>query len=411
MNKFLKYLELQFKRAVKVYPVILIFTLILTLCAALLLSNMLTNDANSESKQKLRIGIVGDLGDSFLNIGVETVQNFDSSKYYVSFESVENEETAQKLLIKNEYEGYLIIPETFLDSLSSSSPDSLIYVSKNTPNALTPMLIEELVSIVSDFLLESEKGILGVEDIAHEYDVKIDMYDAHMRFINDILARDEIYEVKQTGIGNGVGFANYYIFAFIMLLLLLFGISGCVFLIKKDMALPRLLLSKGYSSPLQILGDYIPFFAMIAFNLILVILALSFLPDNEIYKALYSAIDTPMRALVTAVMLLPAAALISSMQFFIYELCSNTISAVLSQLLSAIALSYVSGYLYPLSALPKAIQSFSRTMPTGTAFKYAISVFTGDVTFALVFIILIYTVFFLALSCAVREHKIRRNPI
>lgn len=409
MSKFFKYLKIQFKRAAKVYPVVLAFTAVLAVCALVLLANMITNNATSEDKQNLRIGIVGDLGNSFLNIGIETVQSFDSSRYYVTFETIESEQEAQKLIKSNEYEGYILIPDTFIDSLSTSRPDTITYVSRNTPNAIAPLLVEELVTIVSDFVLESEKGILGAEDIAHEYDVKIDMYDAHMRFINSILARDGVYEVKQTGIGNGIGFTSYYIFAFLILLLLLWGISGCTFLIKKDMAFPGLLRSQGFSCSLQILGDYIPFASMIAINLTVITFALGFLPLDGLNNTVSYAVATPADALLTALMLLPCAILISAMQFFIYELCSNTISAVLAQLLSCVALSYCSGFLYPLNSLPENIQAISKILPTGLAFKYTAATFTADLNLGLIGSVMIYSAVFLLLSVFVRDYKIRRS--
>lgn len=409
MNKFFRYLALGLKRAARIYPLVLGFTLILSLCAALLLTSLFA--AKAENKRNLKVGVVGDIGDSYLNIGVDTLQSFDSSRFYLTFVNVDDEESAQKRLTKGEFIGYVVIPEGFADSLSDEIPATLKYVSQNAPNSIAPLLTEELVGIVSQFVLESQNGIYGVEDIAWDHDVEIDMYDANMTFINSVLARDTVYDVEVLGVGNGLGFTAYYIFALIMVLILLWGITGCLYLVRTDMALPRLLCSRSYGSFLQIIAEYIPFTVMTALNLTIIVLALSLFPSEEIYHTLSYAIESPAAALMTSLKLVPLAMLICSMQFFLYELCSNIISALLTQLLSMLALSYISGFFYPLSALPMPVQKFSALLPTGIGFDYAVRVFSYDLSFANLAALILYTALFLILSTAVREYKIRRSHL
>ena len=110
-----------------------------------------------------------------------------------------------------------------------------------------------------------------------------------------------------------------------------------------------------------------------------------------------------------AVSLLPAIVLICSMQFFLYELTSNIISAVLLQILSVVALSYASGLLYPLYSMPEAVQKIAGFLPTGVAFNYVAGLLTDSPVLPV--ILLYYTLLFVSLAIFVRRIKIRGSRI
>ena len=110
-------------------------------------------------------------------------------------------------------------------------------------------------------------------------------------------------------------------------------------------------------------------------------------------------------------MLLPAAMLLSAMQFFLYELTSGVVSAVLLQILSAVALSFASGYLLPLDSLPPVLASASAFLPTGVAFSYAAALFTDSGIALLLAITAGYSAVLLAAAAAVRNVKIRSSRL
>ena len=80
MHKFGSYLRAQFKRSVRHYPVILFFTLLLASGIVLLLTTLFQADASGEKQMKVKLGLVGDLSNSYLELGMSLVQNFDSSQ-------------------------------------------------------------------------------------------------------------------------------------------------------------------------------------------------------------------------------------------------------------------------------------------------------------------------------------------
>ena len=110
MTEFVKYLRAQGRRVLKLYPAILAFTAVLAIALATLLVGVLGDNDAQESKQKIRLGLVGDISDSYLGIGVFAVQNFDTSKYYLEFIEM-SEADAQAQLDAGELMGYIRIPD------------------------------------------------------------------------------------------------------------------------------------------------------------------------------------------------------------------------------------------------------------------------------------------------------------
>jgi len=408
MSKFFKYLKAQTKRAAKFYPVILVFTVVLTVTLIILLGNMINDNKNDESKVRITLGVVGDLEGTNIDFGISAIQNLDASRHYVDFVSMSKEDADNKLK-KGDIFGYLEIPDAFVEALNDDEKVPLLYVSKNSPTSITPMLTKELVEIISYYLMESQNAIYGLEEIEDIYGIKVKMADSNLYFINRVMSREEIYESYQIGVGNGMTFSNYYVFAFIILLILIWGLSGSVFLIKSDISLPRLLKSSGYSLAGQVFGDYLPFLFMMLLNLVLLMLGLSFSSVSKDFTALELAMSSPMSALIYSIKLIPAVACISAMQFFLYELCHNTISAVLTQLLAVLSLSYASGLLYPLNALPEILQSLASGLPTGAAFNYTAEVLNDNMRGSSFLVLAGFFLGFMLLSALVREYKMRSN--
>ena len=85
MIELLKYIKIQIKRAGKLYPSIIIFTLIIAMSMSFFLINMLKKDNEKESVKRAQVGIVGDMDDSYLNMGLTAVKDLDASKEYIDF--------------------------------------------------------------------------------------------------------------------------------------------------------------------------------------------------------------------------------------------------------------------------------------------------------------------------------------
>ena len=399
MNRFFGYLKVQFMRAMKYYPMILIFTVILTASIVLFIKAMFQTKDGEEDKKRFEIGLVGDLSESYLDYGIVAFKNLDSSQYYVEFTEMEEDEAKERLL-DGELYGYVIIPDGFIKSIIRGENKPLTYVASNSPATFGPILVNEIIQMVSQLVIQSQNGIYGLIDIAEQYDVSKKTYNKaidnmNLEYISVVLNREGHYETTTVGLGNGLSYKDYYICAFLILLLLLWGIVCSALMTRHNMGLTRLLKSNGYSVGSMILGDYIPFLLLMCVNTGVLLLL-----GRSVFAV--SGIEIFVR-------ILPVVILLTAMQFFLYELSSNIITSVLMQLFVAVFLSYASGLFYPIYSLPLVIQECSRKLPVGLAFEYLSEILREKTGWEVLPRIWAYSFMFLGLSYLVRRYKIRSN--
>ena len=399
MNRFFGYIKVQFIRAIKHYPIILIFTAILTISVMLFVKVMFQTKDGEAGTKRFEIGLVGDLSETYLDIGIVALKNLDSSQYYVEFTEMEEDEAKERLL-DGELYGYVLIPEGFVESIVYGENKPLTYVASNNPATVGPMLANEIIRVVSQMVIQSQNGIYGLSDIAELYDVSKKTYnkaldDMNLEYISTILNREGYYETTYVGLGNGLSYKDYYICAFLILLILLWGIACSALMTRHSMGLLRLLKSNGYSMGSMLLGDYIPFLLLMCVNTGLLVLL-----GKEVFD---------IRGIEVFVRILPAVILITAMQFFLYELSSNIITSVLLQLFVTVFLSYASGLFYPIYSLPQVIQVCSRKLPVGLAFEYLSEILRGKTGWEIMPKIWIYSFAFFVLSYLARYYKLRSN--
>ncbi len=408
MTEFTAYLRVQVKRIWRLYPAVLAFTVALVAVLAVLVTGLFGNRAAQEEKQKIRVGLVGDITDTYLGIGVAAVKNFDSSQFYLEFVEMD-EQSAKQQVSSGALMGYVRIPDDFVQSLVRGENKKVQYVAGNSPSALGPLMMEEIAMMVSDLIVEAQSGIYGFMDTVDDTDLSRNERNAlvdelNLRYIQQILGREAAYTVSFIGISSGLPFVEYYFCAFFLLLLLLCGTVCAHLLVKTDLSLPRLLYISGHRAEEQILAEYLPFAGMLCVNVLLLFggigavlsgMGLSLLPD------VVGVVDW----LLLGLQLLPAVLLIAAMQFLVYELTNSLISGVLAQVLTTIVLAYASGLLYPLDSLPVALQALAAYLPTGVAFRYVSGVITWDGGGLLA--LLLYTVVLLLCTVLVRRMRLR----
>ncbi len=417
MSKYLRYLKAQLKRTSKAYPIILVFTCVITVCVLVLLSTMFVSDADSVNTTRIKIGMVGDTSESYLDIGISAVQQLDSSKYYVEFVNVEQEEQAQQLLKKGDLFGYILIPDGFVESIVVGENKHLTYVSNNSPATIGPLLINEIIKLVSDMLVESQSGIYAFIDVAEGEDVRLEgealdkaVERLNLKYIGSTLDRESYYKIEFIGIGSGLSFANYYYNAFFILLMMLWGMTCIHLRVKSDMSTARFVRSRGIGAFGQTLCDYIPF-AMIIYISAAVLTVCIGLFGKNIGLSVFENSSGAGDYILYVLSLIPAVAVITVLQFMLYELSTNVISGVLLQLVSTICLSYASGFFYPLSSFPISVQNVAKYLPTRVAFSYSAEVFTNDNSTSSLVMCIVYFVLLLLISTAIRAYKMRSSRL
>ena len=159
-----QYLYLEWKRALKLLPTIVLIDLILLVLSGLIGVQLAKNQQGDEAQQKVRMGIVGDIEASpELRLGLYALENFDHSKYVVDLLPMEEEE-AKEAIMSGQINAYFIIPEGFVESVGSYADDKPIrYVSTDGAVTIGTQQVDEIVESLASMLTEVQSSIYGMQ--------------------------------------------------------------------------------------------------------------------------------------------------------------------------------------------------------------------------------------------------------
>lgn len=409
MKKFMRYLMLQGKRSVRAFPAIFGATVLLVAGLSVLVLLLFHIDSSEDSKQKIQIGIVGDVTDSYLELGIYALQNMDDTRYTVDFYTL-TEEEARKKLENGELTAYIRIPEGFVESVMVAENKTITYVTASSAVNFGSILMQELVDVVSNLLVESQNGIYGMQEFANKYGLPEDVFwdatmDMNKRYLEYILYRGNLYDIEVVGVSNQLSMTGYYVCGIVLLLFLLWGINGSTLLIKKDFALTKMLASKGQSVTSQVLGEYLAYLGLMAVSLMsmISILLLGIQKSGVVIPEWIQYGESGMYRFLVSV--LPVLIMIGAMQFLMYELTSEFVSGVLLQFVVGIALAYLSGCLYPISFFPDSIQLLADILPTGMALRYMNQIMLAETAVMQGIGVILYSIAFLVLAIFVRRKR------
>ena len=397
------YFKIQFKRFIKISPVIFAVSLIFFFAVALLFWGFKSEFESDESRAEFTVGVTGDIDNKYFQIGIKAFNTMDSSS--VSLELVEvDEEKAPQMLKDGKLSAYLVIPEGFVKSATKGKilPVSFVTIDSNT--GLVGIVRDEITEIIGDMVKSGQKGVFatqnvlednGYEDVAQELKIE-----TNIAFIALALARNDLFKEVELGVSSGLN--SYVAFAcgILVLFILLSGTVYAVVLIRRDNSMSRLLISRGRGCTKQIFSE---FFA----------LTLSFYPVIAVIVSvgLYfvgNALGTDVKMFTVFLALLPAVALICAFNMLLFEISDKIVTGMLIQFFSALFLSYMSGCLLPISSLPSILQRVAMWLPTGCVRVWIEGAVAQNVSLEGLLRILAYSLILLILASMVRFMRVRR---
>lgn len=409
MNKKV-YLNLEIKRSFTHCPHVLIITLVLIAGIALSAFAVMNFSQNDGSKQVIRVGVVGNVGDSYLGIGVYAVKKMDSSRFYVDLVEM-NEDDAILALESREIAGYVYIPEGFVKGVTHGTNTPLEYVTGDDPAGFGNILENEIVMMVSDIVTQAQKSVYAVVKLAGDNGAskgigkKIDRL--NLSYINYILNRDKSHELVLTGIADDLSYGGYYVCAIIAFFMMIWGISASSILAEKNNELSGLLYSRGIGSRWQMFSRLAGFALVTLVMLILFALCFGVFADNFDFGIAELRGADVLSSLVFVTKLVPVVLMFASMHVMIYEILSGSVGSILAQFLVAIGLGYVSGIFYPISFFPESVQNFASYLPSGAGFSYIRKTLAGTWILNDGLLVMLYFGVFYSISVAARTHRIK----
>ncbi len=403
------YIYLQIKRVMKVLPTFLLVVLILLLSLAAVFVTVSSANQAETVGIKTKIAYTGNIEGTYLETGLNVIKEMDSTQYTIEFVEMDKEE-AFDAVRKMEVAACAIIPDNFAAEAWRGNILPITYVTVNDPSGLTPFFKDEVTKIISDALVEGLRCTYATQSLVYQY-VDYDtswerMNEMNIEYMDVLLNRDKIYTVKNSGLRNDMGFAEYLFCGISVLLLFLTALPFSLLFVRQDHSLQKLLSSRRIGSIKQITAELLSVFTglFILFVCILIPVIIIVL----FFNTPISTILPPASLLRTLLWGIPVILLISSMSLLIFELTDNLISGVLYHFFLTLSLCYISGCLYPIFAFPEIIQKIARLLPTGIARDVLGGALTGNSSYLSLMGLLIYSLIFYALTIIVRSRKIHK---
>ena len=411
---FSVYLNASLKRLSKYIPGIILLLIVFSVFAYILFGFVLSASSDDEDALalKFKVGLVGDLSDSNILMGIDSVLSLDTSSKYLEIQEISDEKEAQRLLESGDLVGYLLIPDDFVTSALRGDNIPAKFITKRSSVDLYPMIVGDVLNTVSKYVVESQVGVFAMEDYHRMMGLnrKNTNRDMSLKYLSYVMVRDEFANVIEVGSEGKATLACYYFSGFLVLIVLIVGIFLAGFAVKKNLALSRLLYTRGSFAAKQTLGEFVSFVLM-PLAIVLIALVLIFTVGMPILKQIpeFASADAS-DCISLFVKIIPALILLSSMQFLIYELCSNIVSATLLQFMISVLFAYAAGCFYPNQFFPEIMRKISSFTPVDISFTYIRNVFI-DSAYELYkcLPLLAVSALFVAASIFVKRVKIRSN--
>ncbi len=410
--RFGVYLRAQLLRAKRLLPQLLALTLALTLAATLggfVLSARSEGDA---AKQKIRIGVVGSEGDAFLRAGLSAVETLDLTRFSLSLLPMEESEAAARL-DRGALEGYVVIPEGFVEGMQLGEHKPLRYVTAGSGAGLGSRLTQEIAALVSELLLESENAVYGAQQYIADFipgrDPWADGDALARRYLLNVLDRTALYEVETVGAGGGLSFPGYYLCGLSVAFLLLSGLNAAPLAARRSEELRQLLRLRALGGGLQTGAEYLAFAFLSVVSALCAALFAAVLAHLFGLSVPEMAERTLSESAALCLRALPVVLMFSAMQFALYELAPGTVGALLLQVLNALTQAYAAGCFYPASFFPEGFRRFGELLPAGAGLRMFSALVSGSPTGSAAGAVWLWLALFLILSAAVREIRLRRG--
>lgn len=380
------YFYLQCKRLSRSLPGALCVILVLFLCLGIFFSLTTGEEASREENRQFPIAIAGQTDNLFFQLGLQTLEAMDSSRFSLEIVTL-SEAEARTALVRGEISAYVVIPEGFMEAAFSGQVIPIRFVSTTGSSTMVSVFKDEVTRMITQVVIQSQKGVYGMADAldAAALPVGGHMDQLALRYVDYILLRDQVYSLRELGIGDRLGLEAYLLCGLSVLFVWLSCLAFGPKLLRPDPALGQLLQSRGKSRWLQLLCEFGAYWLML--------LPIGLLP---VAGGLVLGLAKATLWLLPVTLLLTL--LCASMSFFLYRLTGQLLSGILLQFFVAVAMCFICGCMYPVFFFPEAVQELSAWLPAGLARSLLAGCITGEFSLRLWLMPLGYSTLFLALS-------------
>lgn len=378
----------------RILPPVLLVAAVLFGCMSLAYDAIgrISNDAGEQAKFK--VGLVGTAGDSYMQMGLAAVESFDSTRFSVEFDQMEEKE-AEAAMRWGKLAAFIQFPEGFMDAAMYGDIMPIKFVTSVGSDGLVSMVKEELTGVVEIMIAHTQKGIYGAGAAAgdHGGNAGAAIDGISLQYVEFIISRSKGYKVVEIGTFDGLGMDGYLISGLCIVLFMLICLIFAPAMIRRDQAMARMLKSRSRPVWLQVLCDFAVYMVGLLGIACVVLLLLLIRPEAQISATMI-------------LQCLPVVFSLGAISFLMYEAASDLISGVLMQFFVTLVLCFVSGCLYPITFFPDGVQKIAGYLPTGISRIQIGNCILGCVSWETIAALLRLGCLFLAGSVLIRRIKV-----
>lgn len=411
---FYRYFLAGLKRIRRLFPEIMGLSLLFFVLVIIMGRMLIANSDYETGKSRYGIGLLVEGDNQLVDLGIYLLESFDDSKYLVEIKKYSSREEGVEALYKNEVSALCEIPDEFYDSINELSNDvSIKYYTASGARGITGVYMDAVTGMVSNYVLYSEAGIFSLMDFCdykgHSAQMMYEDTDRlFLAYMNAIIGRGELVEVKPLGISNGLSTYAYFFVGLSLFMVCVFSFAAISYFLEKSNSLDCIANSRGINAPMQVVADFIAYYlcnalcTLILFVPIWLVLRMGAFSIPEFEDLGLLDFAKYISAVYTAMILLCV------FEFIVFEALEGTINKIIFSLVIIIGSGYVSGLLYPKTFFPESLQKFGELLPTGVSLSFLSAAVSGDDYEKWLYILLAYAVCLFGVLCFVRQRKIRR---
>lgn len=412
MRRLAGFFRAQLIRVWRLLPLQMGVSLVICVCVGIPAALLLMQGAG-EGQERYRIGLVGDVSDSYLGFGIAALQTMDDSRLMIELIEM-TEAEAEAALARGELTSVVRVPDGFLDAVVYGNNDiHVTYTVASEQTQLGATVMGEIADVASTLVTTSQSAIYAMQRTLCEQGsaerVGTETDRLNLMLINLVLSRSGFGEVEVLGYADGLSLEAYYFCRILLLLMILSGLFGSVFFLFRKTALAGMLRAAGVGAFLQIAGEYLAYLAFLFAGFFLPFCLLVLGLDRE----LFSLPEWEGRGAAPFLALLPfllaSAAMFAAFQLFLYELADGIVNGLLLLLFSGVGMAYLSGYFYPTAFFPARLRVVGSFLPTGEAARFVESGFLEGNARGAGAAVFVWLAVFLLLAVVIRQRRILRG--
>lgn len=351
MDFILRYIKLEFKRAYKAFPKMLLssITLILIIGSLAYCGEKLLYANEEHDKAKVALVIEDD--SSLISMATTLLESSNSISTVANFVKV-SPSVAEKLMKEKSVIATLTIPDGFIKGLMEGNNLPINVEFSQTMHAFTG-IFSELSLTATQTMASTQAGIYSQHDMYHAHNIsdKLDNANKELntKYLNFVFTRDSIFKTKTVTSTGNVSMGIYYLSGAIVLFFMMFSMSFNSFIMNDSKTLKQ----KLYTSKVGTYGYYaskiLIVFSMYYCTFILLGIIGLFININLL--KLFICIIPTLLCLATIVVLF-------------FEISPNRLTAIILVFILSCSSAILSGCVIPTSYLPDTLEKIGSVLPT-----------------------------------------------